>query len=69
MGAGNSVLIKLNQVGDSNRNPRIHTSAPKMQAIGGLSLHRSGETEDAFISDLAVGTRSWPNQNRRSVSQ
>lgn len=52
--AANSVLIKLNQIGTVSET----INAIKMaQAAGWTSVvsHRSGETEDAFIADLAVG--------------
>lgn len=52
--AANSVLIKLNQIGTVSET----INAIKMaKAAGWTSVvsHRSGETEDAFIADLAVG--------------
>jgi len=51
----NSVLIKLNQIGTVTET----LDAIKMAAGAGYSTiisHRSGETEDATIADLAVGT-------------
>ena len=53
----NSVLIKLNQIGTVTETLRAISLAKKnkMQCI---ISHRSGETEDTFISDLAVGTGS-----------
>jgi enolase len=56
-GIANSVLIKFNQIG---------TLTETLDAIGmaqdagytTVISHRSGETEDTFISDLAVATRS-----------
>lgn len=53
-GIGNSVLIKLNQIGSVSET----VSAIQMAYAAGwtaISSHRSGETSDAFISHLAVG--------------
>ena len=53
--AANSVLIKLNQIGTVTET----LNAIKMANDEGWTSvisHRSGETEDNFISDLAVGT-------------
>ncbi len=55
MKAANSVLIKLNQIGTVTET----LNAIKMaQDVGWTAVvsHRSGETEDSFIADLAVGT-------------
>ena len=52
-GVGNSVLIKLNQIGSVTET----ISAIRMAQNAGwtaISSHRSGETEDTFISDMAV---------------
>jgi enolase len=52
---GNAILIKLNQIGTVTET----LDTMKMASIAGyaaISSHRSGETEDAFIADLAVGT-------------
>jgi enolase len=53
--AANSVLIKLNQIGSVTET----LNAIKMAQDQGWTAvvsHRSGETEDAFIADLVVGT-------------
>jgi len=53
--AANSVLIKLNQIGSVTET----LNAIKMAQDEGWTAvvsHRSGETEDAFIADLVVGT-------------
>ena len=53
----NSVLIKLNQIGtltETLDTIRLATSAGYTSVIS----HRSGETEDAFIADLAVATNA-----------
>ncbi|RUO77376.1 phosphopyruvate hydratase [Idiomarina seosinensis] len=52
---GNSILIKFNQIGSLTET----LAAIKMARDAGYSAvisHRSGETEDATIADLAVGT-------------
>lgn len=53
LGAGNSVLIKLNQIGTLSET----TEAVRMAQRSGYTAiisHRSGETEDTTIADLAV---------------
>jgi enolase len=54
-GVGNSILIKLNQIGTLTETLETIDMA---RSAGYLSVisHRSGETEDTFIADLAVGT-------------
>jgi enolase len=55
--AANSVLIKLNQIGSVTET----LSAIKMAHDEGWTAvvsHRSGETEDTFITDLVVGTNA-----------
>ncbi len=55
MGACNAILIKVNQIGTVTET----LDAIKMAQAAGygvISSHRSGETEDSFIADLAVGT-------------
>jgi enolase len=57
LGAANSVLIKLNQIGTVTET----LNAIKMAQDQGWTAvvsHRSGETEDTFIADLVVGTSS-----------
>ncbi|MDG1033745.1 MAG: phosphopyruvate hydratase, partial [Luminiphilus sp.] len=52
---GNSILIKFNQIGSLSET----LDAIKMAQDAGFTAvisHRSGETEDATIADLAVGT-------------
>jgi enolase len=55
MGVANSILIKVNQIGTLTETLEAIEMA---RAAGYLSVisHRSGETEDTFIADLAVGT-------------
>ncbi|HCW79563.1 MAG TPA: phosphopyruvate hydratase, partial [Ruminococcaceae bacterium] len=53
MGCGNSILIKLNQIGSLTET----ISAIRMAKHAGYTTvisHRSGETEDTTIADLAV---------------
>ena len=54
-GVANSILIKVNQIGTLTETLEAIEMA---RAAGYLSVisHRSGETEDTFIADLAVGT-------------
>jgi enolase len=57
MGIANSVLIKLNQIGSLTETLDAIELA-KSNAYTNIVSHRSGETEDTFISDLAVGTNA-----------
>jgi enolase len=54
-GVANSILIKVNQIGTLTETLEAIEMA---RSAGYLSIisHRSGETEDTFIADLAVGT-------------
>ena len=54
-GIGNSILIKLNQIGTVSETLQTIELAYKNQYNCFIS-HRSGETEDATIADLAVAT-------------
>lgn len=51
---GNSVLIKLNQIGTVSETLEAVKMAHKA-GFTAISSHRSGETADTFIADLAVG--------------
>ena len=53
MGAGNAVLIKLNQIGTVSETLETIHMAQKA-GYGVVVSHRSGETEDTTIADLAV---------------
>ena len=56
-GIANAILIKLNQIGTVSET--LETIAMAQRAgYGAVISHRSGETEDAFIADLAVGTNA-----------
>jgi enolase len=52
---GNAVLIKVNQIGTLTETLQCIELA-KGAGYGTVISHRSGETEDAFIADLAVAT-------------
>ena len=55
--SSNSILIKLNQIGTVTETLEVIKFA---QLIGFNTIisHRSGDSEDTFIADLAVGTNS-----------
>ena len=53
----NAILIKLNQVGSVSETLETMEVA-RRAGYGSMVSHRSGETEDVFIADLAVATRS-----------
>lgn len=54
LGITNSILIKLNQIGTLTETIETIKMAQRNQYTAVVS-HRSGETEDVFIADLAVG--------------
>ena len=56
-GSSNAILIKLNQIGTVSETLEVIKFA---QIIGYKTIisHRSGDSEDTFIADLAVGTNS-----------
>jgi enolase 1/2/3 len=54
-GVGNSILIKLNQIGTVTETLEAIELGRRYGYTSVIS-HRSGETEDAFIADLAVAT-------------
>ncbi|RPJ86970.1 MAG: phosphopyruvate hydratase, partial [Acidobacteria bacterium] len=53
----NSILIKLNQIGTVTETLQTIELA-KTNGYTNVISHRSGETEDAFIADLAVATNA-----------
>ncbi|MBR4164704.1 MAG: phosphopyruvate hydratase, partial [Lachnospiraceae bacterium] len=53
MGAGNAILIKLNQIGSVSETLEAIKMAHKA-GYTAVTSHRSGETEDTTIADLAV---------------
>jgi enolase len=56
-GVGNAILVKLNQIGTLTETLDVIEIAKKAGYRTVIS-HRSGETEDTTISDLAVGTNA-----------
>jgi len=56
-GVGNAILIKVNQIGTLTETLRAIELA-RRNGYRTIISHRSGETEDTFIADLAVATRS-----------
>ncbi|HWY49022.1 MAG TPA: phosphopyruvate hydratase [Bryobacteraceae bacterium] len=56
-GVANSILIKVNQIGTLTETLEAMEMATNANYTNVVS-HRSGETEDAFIADLAVATRA-----------
>lgn len=56
-GVGNSILIKLNQIGSLTETMDVIEIAKRAKYTNVIS-HRSGETEDSFIADLAVATNA-----------
>jgi enolase len=56
-GVGNSILVKVNQIGSLTETLDAMRLAASANYTAMVS-HRSGETEDAFIADLAVATNA-----------
>lgn len=57
MGAGNAILIKVNQIGSLSETLDAIEMAHR-HGYNTVTSHRSGETEDTTISDIAVATNS-----------
>ena len=57
LGASNAILIKLNQIGTLTETMEV-IGKSREAGFGTIISHRSGETADDIISDLAVGTNS-----------
>lgn len=55
--SGNAILIKVNQIGTLTETLEAIADAKKA-GFGVVISHRSGETEDHFIADLAVATNA-----------
>ena len=55
--SSNSILIKLNQIGTVTETLEVIKFA-KLIGFNTIISHRSGDSEDTFIADLAVGTNS-----------
>ena len=56
-GVANSILIKINQIGTLSETFAAITMANRARYTAVVS-HRSGETEDTIIADIAVGTNA-----------
>ena len=56
-GAANSILVKVNQIGTLTESLKAIQMA-KDAGYTAVISHRSGETEDTFIADLAVAVNS-----------
>ncbi|MBF0848599.1 phosphopyruvate hydratase, partial [Streptococcus danieliae] len=56
-GVGNSILIKVNQIGTLTETLEAIEMAKRARYTAVIS-HRSGETEDATIADIAVATNA-----------
>ncbi len=54
-GVGNAILVKLNQIGTLTETLEVVTQAQR-NGYAAVISHRSGETEDTTIADLAVAT-------------
>ena len=57
LGASNAILIKLNQIGTFTETMEV-IGRSREAGFGTIISHRSGETSDDIIADLAVGTNS-----------
>ncbi|MEE9487124.1 MAG: phosphopyruvate hydratase, partial [Candidatus Brocadiales bacterium] len=55
LGAANAILIKLNQIGTLTETLQT-TELAARNGYGTIISHRSGETEDTTIADVAVAT-------------
>lgn len=66
LGAGNSILIKVNQIGTLTETLDAIEMAHRA-GYTSVTSHRSGETEDATIADIAVATNSGQKIGRAHV--
>ncbi len=57
LGASNAILIKLNQIGTFTETMDV-IGKSREAGFGTIISHRSGETSDDIIADMAVGTNS-----------
>ena len=67
-GVANALLVKLNQIGTVTETLDAMAMAAKAGYASVVS-HRSGETEDSTIADLAVGTAGRADQDGLGVAQ
>ena len=65
-GVANAILVKVNQIGTLTET--LETMELARQAgYATVMSHRSGETEDTTIADVAVATNAGPDQDRGAV--
>ena len=57
LGVANAILVKVNQIGTVSEAMEAIEMA-NMNGYKAVISHRSGETEDSFIADLAVATNA-----------
>ena len=57
LNAGNAILVKVNQIGTLSETLDA-VSLAQRHGMSAIISHRSGETEDTFIADLAVATNA-----------
>ena len=74
-GIGNAILVKVNQIGTLTETLETIRLA-QTHGYAAVISHRSGETEDSFIADIAVGVNTgqiktgllkWPIQTSKTV--
>ena len=63
----NSILVKVNQIGSLTETLEAVDMAQRAGYTAVIS-HRSGETEDTTIADIAVATNCRPDQDRLAVA-
>ena len=68
LGAGNALLVKVNQIGTLSETLAAMDLASR-SGYASMVSHRSGETEDTFIADLAVATGAGQIKTGRAVAQ
>ncbi len=66
-GVANAILVKVNQIGTLTETLDAIELA-RSAGYAHVMSHRSGETEDTTIADLAVATGRGPDQDRRAVA-
>ena len=64
--AGNAILVKVNQIGTLTET-RDAVALAQSKGMKAIISHRSGETEDTFIADLAVAVNAGQIKDRKSV--
>lgn len=57
LGAGNAILVKVNQIGTLSESFEAIEMAKRAE-FGTIISHRSGETEDSIIADIAVAVNA-----------